>query len=95
MSNDPRDVIALSPMSRLQMAVVGITIALNARSTVFDILSISFASPGIAAEWGIDSRRAGHRALDGAHRNGHSDRSCSAASPNQIGSGRRSWDAWR
>jgi benzoate transport len=53
MSNDPRDVIALSPMSRLQMAVVGITIALNALDG-FDILSISFASPGIAAEWGID-----------------------------------------
>ena len=53
MTNDPRDVIALSPMSRLQMAVVGITIALNALDG-FDILSISFASPGIAAEWGID-----------------------------------------
>jgi len=53
MTNDPRDVIALSPMSRLQMAVVGTTIALNALDG-FDILSISFASPGIAAEWGID-----------------------------------------
>ena len=35
------------------MAVVGITIALNALDG-FDVLSISFASPGIAAEWGID-----------------------------------------
>ncbi|HET9569665.1 MAG TPA: MFS transporter, partial [Vicinamibacterales bacterium] len=40
-------------MSRLQILVVGVTIALNALDG-FDILSISFASPGIAAEWGID-----------------------------------------
>jgi benzoate transport len=53
MQTDPRDVIALSPMSRMQILVVGITIALNALDG-FDILSISFASPGIAAEWGID-----------------------------------------
>ena len=53
MNSDPRDVIAQSPMSRLQIIVVGITIALNALDG-FDILSISFASPGIAAEWGID-----------------------------------------
>jgi benzoate transport len=53
MNSDPRDVIAQSPMSRLQIIVVGITIALNALDG-FDILSISFASPGIATEWGID-----------------------------------------
>jgi len=53
MNSDPRDVIANSPMSRLQMLVVGVTIALNALDG-FDILSISFASPGIATEWGID-----------------------------------------
>ena len=53
MQTDPRDVIALSPMSRMQILVVGITIALNALDG-FDILSISFASPGIATEWGID-----------------------------------------
>jgi benzoate transport len=40
-------------MSRLQVAVVAITIALNALDG-FDVLSISFASPGIADEWGID-----------------------------------------
>jgi hypothetical protein len=44
-------VLAQAPMSRLQMAVVGITIALNALDG-FDVLSISFASPGIAKEWG-------------------------------------------
>ena len=40
-------------MSALQVLVVGITIALNALDG-FDVLSISFASPGIATEWGID-----------------------------------------
>ena len=53
MTNDPRDVIATAPMSRLQIVVVGITVALNALDG-FDVLSISFASPGIAQEWGID-----------------------------------------
>jgi benzoate transport len=50
---DPREVIAKSPMSALQIAVVGITIGLNALDG-FDVLSISFASPGIARDWGID-----------------------------------------
>ncbi|HLB43955.1 MAG TPA: MFS transporter, partial [Candidatus Limnocylindrales bacterium] len=36
-----------------QVIVVGITIALNGLDG-FDVLSISFASPGIAEEWGID-----------------------------------------
>ena len=45
--------IASSPMSGLQIVVVAITIALNALDG-FDVLSISFASPGIADEWGID-----------------------------------------
>jgi benzoate transport len=49
---DPRDLIAKSPMSTRQVLVVAITIALNALDG-FDVLSISFASPGIAAEWGI------------------------------------------
>ena len=40
-------------MSRLQIAVVAITICLNALDG-FDVLSISFASPGIARDWGID-----------------------------------------
>jgi benzoate transport len=53
MNMDPRDLIARSPMSRLQVAVVGLTIGLNALDG-FDVLSISFASPGIMAEWGID-----------------------------------------
>ena len=52
MPTDPREVIAREPMSRLQMAVVAITIALNALDG-FDVLSISFASPGIQREWGL------------------------------------------
>ena len=53
MSRDPRDVIAESPMSILQIAVIGITICLNALDG-FDVLSISFASNGIAKEWGVN-----------------------------------------
>jgi benzoate transport len=53
MNSDPRDVLANSPMSRLQITVVALTVALNALDG-FDVLAISFASPGIAAEWGID-----------------------------------------
>nr|WP_262504107.1 MFS transporter [Sphingosinithalassobacter sp. CS137] len=40
-------------MSRFQWGVVATMIGLNALDG-FDVLSISFASPGIAAEWGID-----------------------------------------
>jgi len=53
MTNDPRDVIAASPMSRLQIFVITLTIFLNALDG-YDVLSISFASNGIAKEWGID-----------------------------------------
>lgn len=40
-------------MSRFQWGIVAVMIALNALDG-FDVLSISFASPGIAADWGID-----------------------------------------
>ncbi len=50
---DPRAILAASPMSTLQIAVVAITLALTALDG-FDVLSISIASPGIAAEWHID-----------------------------------------
>ena len=53
MNTDPRDTISNSPMSWLQIIAVAITVGLNALDG-FDVLSISFASPGIAAEWGID-----------------------------------------
>jgi benzoate transport len=53
MSLDPREVIARSPMTSIQIAVVAITIGLNALDG-FDVLAISFASPGITRAWGID-----------------------------------------
>ena len=52
-STDPRDTLKLAPMSALQIFVVAVTIALNALDG-FDVMSISFASPGIAGEWGIN-----------------------------------------
>jgi benzoate transport len=53
LSADPRSILASSPMSALQVAVVAITLALTALDG-FDVLSISIASPGIAADWHID-----------------------------------------
>ena len=50
---DPRAIIAREPMRRAQLVAVAICVALTALDG-FDVLSISFASPGIAAEWGID-----------------------------------------
>ena len=50
---DPRAIIAREPMRRAQVLAVALCVALNALDG-FDVLSISFASPGIAAEWGID-----------------------------------------
>lgn len=53
MSSDPRATIDRAPMSRFQWSVVAIMVGLNALDG-FDVLSISFASPGIAKAWGID-----------------------------------------
>lgn len=50
---DPREILATSPMSLAQIVVIAITVGLNALDG-FDVLAISFASPGIAREWGID-----------------------------------------
>ena len=52
-TTDPRQIIADRPMRPAQVAVVALTVLLNALDG-FDVLSISFASPGIAKEWGID-----------------------------------------
>src|SRR5215510_11213715 len=52
--NDPRDVIARSPMGAMQILVIAITVCLNALDG-FDVASISYASPGISKEWGIAS----------------------------------------
>ncbi|MGO9424477.1 MAG: MFS transporter [Steroidobacteraceae bacterium] len=50
---DPRETLSLSPMSPIQIGAVAITVGLNALDG-FDVLAISFASPGIARAWGID-----------------------------------------
>lgn len=50
---DPRKVLAETPMRWPQILMIAICVALNALDG-FDVLSISFASPGIAKEWGID-----------------------------------------
>lgn len=50
---DPRRTIAQSPMRLRQVIAIAICVLLNALDG-FDVLSISFASPGIAQEWGID-----------------------------------------
>lgn len=53
MATDPRAIIDAEPMSRFQWGIVATMVGLNALDG-FDVLSISFASPGIAAAWGID-----------------------------------------
>lgn len=50
---DPRAIIAREPMHYRQVIAVGLATALNALDG-FDVLSISFAAPGIAKDWGID-----------------------------------------
>lgn len=52
-SRDPRAIMSNSPMTGRQFAAVAMCVALNALDG-FDVLSISFASPGISKEWGID-----------------------------------------
>lgn len=50
---DPRATIAREPMHYRQVIAIAIATALNALDG-FDVLSISFAAPGIAKDWGID-----------------------------------------
>jgi len=50
---DPRDIMSDTDMSLRQIGVVAVTVALCAMDG-FDVLAISFASPGISSEWGID-----------------------------------------
>jgi benzoate transport len=51
-NTDPRETLAKSPMCWLQILAVAITIGLNALDG-FDALSMSFALPGVAKEWGV------------------------------------------
>lgn len=53
MNKSPRDIILHTPMGALQIVAIALCIGLTALDG-FDVLSISFASPGIAAEWGVD-----------------------------------------
>jgi benzoate transport len=53
MTNDPRELIDRSPMSKWQLSAITLCILLVSLDG-FDVLSISFAAPGIAREWGID-----------------------------------------
>ena len=50
---DPREIVDKARMSRFQWTAVFLMVGLNALDG-FDVLSISYASPGIAAAWGID-----------------------------------------
>ncbi|PJG44986.1 hypothetical protein CAF53_26285 [Sphingobium sp. LB126] len=50
---NPVQVINTQPMRRMQKVAVAITIVLNALDGI-DVMSISFAGPGLSAEWGID-----------------------------------------
>jgi benzoate transport len=58
-NSDPREIIAKSPMSRMQVAAVAVTVGLNALDG-FDVLSIAFAGPGIKAAWSIDQAQLGY-----------------------------------
>ena len=51
-TNDPRALLAFENMSTRQLIAVGLSVLLIALDG-FDVLAISFASPGIAKEWGI------------------------------------------
>jgi benzoate transport len=53
MTEDPRAILALERMTPRQAIAVGLCVLLVALDG-FDVLAISFASPGIAKEWGID-----------------------------------------
>src|SRR6187431_1461187 len=51
-NNDPRSLLATSPMSMLQIIVCTITVFLNALDG-FDLLALSFATPGIMKDFHI------------------------------------------
>src|SRR5258706_4718077 len=55
---DPRSIIDQGAMSARQWLAVLVTVCLNAMDG-FDVLSISFASPGIAKDWGVDKATLG------------------------------------
>ncbi|MGC1520730.1 MAG: MFS transporter [Steroidobacteraceae bacterium] len=56
--NDPKSIIDRGAMSVGQWLAVLVTVGLNAMDG-FDVLSISFSSPGIAKDWGVDKATLG------------------------------------
>src|SRR6202162_4738143 len=54
----PKYIIDLGTMSAGQWLAVLVTVGLNGMDG-FDVLSISFASPGIAKDWGLDKATLG------------------------------------
>lgn len=58
MYQSQQSLLADKPMSRQQIAVVGLCILLYAIDG-FDVLSISFASPSLAADWGLERSELG------------------------------------
>ncbi len=55
---DPKSIIDLGAMSAAQWLAVIVTVGLNGMDG-FDVLSISFAAPGIARDWGVDKATLG------------------------------------
>jgi benzoate transport len=55
---DPKSIIDHGAMSMSQWLAVLVTVGLNAMDG-FDVLSISFSSPGIAKDWGVDKATLG------------------------------------
>ena len=58
MIDDPRAIVAREPMHSRQVAAIGMATILTAIDG-FDVFSISFASPVIAQQWGIDKAALG------------------------------------
>ncbi|ROO27610.1 MFS transporter [Salinisphaera orenii MK-B5] len=53
MATTPDQIVSRSKLTSFQIVAIAITVGLNGLDG-FDVLSISFAAPGIAAEWGIN-----------------------------------------
>jgi len=53
MAEDPSRILSDAPMRPPQVVAIALCVLLNALDG-FDVLSISFASPGIAREWGVE-----------------------------------------
>jgi benzoate transport len=56
--SDPRAALATRPMSAFQFGIIALLFCLNALDG-FDVLAISFASPGIVHDWSISSQALG------------------------------------